>query len=296
MKKYPSDIHPQSLFADMAKDYGFRGLFYADLYPATESFLFLLDPALAMQIQDSPHFKRHTYVEGYLRGIVGTKSLFAVHGAEWKRQRSWFSPAFSLAHLMTLIPGIVQETLVFREKLTAHAISGETLITNDATMQLTIDVIARSVGNIRLKSQTEHSDIYHHFTKAVYWTAANTAPLWHKILSSTMMDFHTRKLDKLLGDVIKEKFKNVAEDGVSKSILDLAMKGYSKDHVKIGNGKTISADLDPEFMKMALDKYEICARNFVKYTDIITSAKLFMVGGHDTTASLITVSAHGVLK
>ena len=254
MKNYPSDFHPQALFADMAKEYGFRGLFYLDLYPATESFIFILDPALAMQVQDSPQFKRHTYVEGYLRGIVGTKSLFSIHGAEWKRQRSWFAPAFSMAHLITLVPGIVEETMVFREKLTKHAISGKVLITNDATTRLTIDVIARSVGDIRLKSQTEHSDIFHHFTKAVNWTAGNTAPLWQKLMSPFMMDYYTRKLDKSLGDVIKEKFKNTAEDGVSKSILDLAMKGYSKDNGKIGDGKATRADLDPEFMKVALDK------------------------------------------
>ena len=256
MKKYPSDFHPQPLFADMAKKYGFRGLFYVDLYPATESFLFILDAALALQVQDSPHFKRHRFVEGYLRGIVGTKSLFAIHGAEWKRQRSWFSPAFSMAHLLTLIPGIVEDTLVFKEKLTKHAVSGEILNTNDAAMRLTIDVIARSVGDIRLKSQTEHSDVYYHFTKAVDWTAGHTAPLWHKLVSSTMMDFHTKKLDKILGDIIREKFQKATEDGVSKSILDLALKGYSKDNGKIGDRKASKADLDPEFMKVALDKYE----------------------------------------
>ena len=254
MKRYPLDIHPQALFADLVKEYGFHGLFYVDLYPASESFLFILDPALAMQVQDSPQFKRHTYVEGYLRGIVGTKSLFSVHGAEWKRQRSWFSPAFSMAHLVTIVPGIVEETLVFREKLTKHAMSGEILVTNDATMRLTIDVIARSVGNIRLKSQTANSDIYHHFTKAVNWSAGNLAPLWHRLLSSTMMDFHTRKLDRLLGEMIKEKFRNTTEDGVSKSILDLALKGYSKDNGKVGDKKTTKGGLDPEFMKVALDK------------------------------------------
>jgi hypothetical protein len=125
---------------------------------------------------------------------------------------------------------------------------------NDAAIRLTIDVIARSVGDIRLKSQTEYSAIQDHFAGAVEWSAGHTDPMWKKILSPYMMNRHTKKLDALLGEVIKEKYNRTSEDGVDKSILDLALKGYLKDNGRLDDLKTGRADLNEDFMKIALDK------------------------------------------
>ena len=255
IKNYPSDFHPQPLFTDIANKYGLRGLYYMDLYPFSDSFLFITDPALALQVQDSPEFDRHAFVNKFLGGIVGTESLFTKRGAEWKRQRSWFAPAFSMAHLLTMVPSIVEETMIFREKLTQHSISGDIFPMTEATVRLTIDVICRSVGNIHLKSQTEYSAIQYHFGAAISWTAGHTAPMWHKLASSTMMNYHTKKVDKLLEEVIKAKYKGGNEDGVSKTILDLAYKGYTKDNGKLGEGKKMAVEMDPVFMKIAIDKY-----------------------------------------
>jgi len=172
MKNYPAGFHPQPLFTNLAIEHNFRGLYYMDLFPFSESFVFITDPALAAQVQTS-RFGRHELARRFLRGLVGTKSIFSTSGAEWQRQREWFSPAFSMSHLLTLVPGIIQETLVFKEKMTKFAVSGEVFIMNDEATKLTIDVIARSVGDIKLKSQTEHSQIYFHFTKGLDWSRQN---------------------------------------------------------------------------------------------------------------------------
>jgi cytochrome P450 len=253
MKKYPPGIHPQPLFTDLANEHNFKGLYYLDLYPFSDSFVFITDPALAAQVQTS-QFIRHPFTVGYLGGLVGTKSIFSTAGMEWQRQRSWFSPAFSMSHLLTLVPGMIEETLAFKEKMTKYAVSGEVFPMMDATIKLTIDVIARSVGDIKLKSQTEHSEIQEQFTKALDWTAGQTEPIWKRILSPFKMRYHTNKLDSLLGKVIKEKYNRTSEDGVDKSILDLALKGYMKDNGRLNDLKNGRADLDKDFMKVALDK------------------------------------------
>jgi cytochrome P450 len=143
IKKYPADLHPQSLFTDLANERNYRGIFYMDMYPFTDSLVFITDPALALQVQTSPDFHRHPFVEGFLGGLVGTKSIFATAGHEWQRQRSWFAAAFSMTHLLTLVPGMIEESIVFKEKLTKFAVSGEVFSMNDAAIRLTIDVIAR---------------------------------------------------------------------------------------------------------------------------------------------------------
>jgi cytochrome P450 len=249
MEKYPADFHPQPLFSDIANEYNFRGLYYLDIYPFGEPMVFILDPSLVSQITS---FSRHPFANTFLRGLVGTKSIFSTQGSEWSAQRSWFSPAFSASHILTLVPGMIEETLVFREKLTALAIQGKRFSMNDLCLRLAIDVIARSGFDIRLKSQSHESELYDAFQGAIEWTAGSTAGWLTKILSPVMMDWYTRKLDRHLGRVIRDKYAGKAEDGASKSILDLALKGYQKENGKLENGG--NPNDDEEFMRIALDK------------------------------------------
>lgn len=247
-KKFPSDCHPQSLFTVMAKDYGLRGIYYLDLYPFAEPMVFLLDPAVSAQVDRLP---RHNIALKLLRGLTGTKGIFSTTGTEWLAQHRWFMPAFSATHIMTLVPGIVEETLVFREKLTRYAVSGETFSMNEDVMRLTIDIIARSSFNLRLESQTKESLIFKHFQGAIGWAAGLTDTTFKKILSPYIMDYHTNKLDKLLTAYIKNRTTSKTEDNETKTILDLALKGYQKERGKLG---TSASMMDPEFMKIAVDK------------------------------------------
>lgn len=69
-----------------------------------------------------------------------------------------------------------------------------------------------------------------------------------------MMNWHTSRLDQLLGKAIREKYRNKTEDGLNKSILDLALRGYWKDRGKTNAENMMRADLDEDCMKIALDK------------------------------------------
>jgi cytochrome P450 len=249
LKEYPADFHPQPMFTDIVKKYGFRGLYYMDIYPFAEPMVFIIDPGVAAQVEKIP---RHPFASQFLRGLVGTKSIFSTSGAEWHAQRSWFSPAFSLTNITSLVPGMVEEALIFREILTQRAVSRETFPMNEAVIRLTIDVIARTGFDIRLGSQMQDNEIYKSFQGATKWTAGQTEPLLKKLLSPYMMDWHTRKLDKLLGAVIRERYAIKTEGKASKSILDFSLKGYSKENGKPGKGGEV--DLNEDFMKVALDK------------------------------------------
>lgn len=199
-----------------------------DLYPFSDSFVFITDPALAAQVQTSM-FARHPFSVGYLGGLVGTKSIFSTVGEEWQRQRSWFSPAFSVSHLLTMVPGMIEETIAFKEKMTKYAASGEVFSMLDMMIELTIDIIARSVVDIKLKSQTEHSPIQEQFTNALSSVAGQTDPILKRVLGPFVMRYHVDKLDRLLTKVIKGKYNRTSEDGLSNTILDLALKGYMRD-------------------------------------------------------------------
>lgn len=255
IKRYPKDFHPQPLFTDIARDHNLRGLYYMDLYPFNASFVFLLDPEAAIQVQSNvTQFPRHSWALKFLGGIPGSKSLFSTFGLEWQHQRSWFAPAFSMQNLLAMVPGMVEETLVFKEKLTQCAVSGEVFNMNDLAMRLAIDFIARTMGDIRLKSQTEDNAIYDAFQHAIGWTAGHTDPWWKHLLSPFMMWWHVGTLNRILSKVIRDKMRDRKPDGVDKSILDRAWRGYLKETGKLAEGKNLRPDLDAEFMQIALDK------------------------------------------
>lgn len=121
-----------------------------------------------------------------LGGLTGTESIFSLHGKEWQQQRAWFAPAFSLSHLLALVPGMVEEVLIFKESLTKFAVSNETFSMADELVKLTMDVIGRSVGDIRLNSQTGYSGIRAWFQKTTEWTKGYGEPFWVPILRPLM--------------------------------------------------------------------------------------------------------------
>lgn len=252
VKKYPADAHPQVIFTNLGLEQNLEGIYYMDLSPFSPSLILISDPVLGLQIQTSPLYHRHPFAVAFLGGIVGSKSLFSTLGAEWSKQRSWFAPAFSLQHILTLVPGMVEEILVFRKHLERLAESGDIFSMNEYAMRLTIDVIGRSVGDIKLNSQSGQSVVMDAFSSAVGWTAGITDSFAKQILSPGMMWWYIRKLDKSLGGMIVDKFKEAKVGWGGKTILDLAWKGYYKETGI--DGKVARAENDRNFMKITLDK------------------------------------------
>jgi cytochrome P450 len=56
-----------------------------------------------------------------LKPVIGTDSMITLEGEHWQKLRKMFNPAFSQGHLEKLVPGIVDETLIFVDILTEAA-------------------------------------------------------------------------------------------------------------------------------------------------------------------------------
>ena len=269
MKKFPPNAYPHALMAEIMKDYDFRGLFYLDTYPFTEPMVFIIDPSVEIQTQ---RFPRHPVAKRYLRGLAGTKGLFSTEGVQWQAQRSWFSPAFSLSNITTLVAGMAEETLVFKEKLTELAMSGKTFSLLEVVTPLTVDIIVRSVCDKRLQSQTQRNAIAQGFHSVINWIAGEYDGILRQWIGPLMMDWHMLKLNKLLKRVIKERYASRSDDKPKKIILDLALQGYQKEHGKQANASQITSD--DEFMQIALDKY-VSSTPFEPTTDTLEKHKEF---------------------
>jgi len=68
-----------------------------------------------------------------LRHIVGKTSLVAIEGDRWKKLRKMFNPAFAPSHIETFIPIIVDESLIFIDKLNHVADTGDVVQMNMMT-------------------------------------------------------------------------------------------------------------------------------------------------------------------
>lgn len=127
-------------------------------------------PRLCRSLADvnpQSQFFRYPFANEILQAIAETRGILVIDGKGFQKQGSWSQPAFSLQNFLALVPGMVEETLVFKENTTKHALAGDIVSMSEYPIELTIDVISRSVGDIRLHSQTRFCPIQDSFMKAV---------------------------------------------------------------------------------------------------------------------------------
>jgi cytochrome P450 len=94
--------------------------------------LLIIDEGIANKVQAIDNLPKAQEAYGKLKPVLGQNSMITLEGEHWHRLRKMFNPAFSQGHLETLVPGIVEETLVFVDILNNAAKSGETLLMLDA--------------------------------------------------------------------------------------------------------------------------------------------------------------------
>lgn len=104
-----------------------------------------LVPEMALQFTVSNNPKKSPREADFLVPLAGELNMVSTNGEVWKKWRSTMNPGFQAAHLMTLVPGIVDDALVFCEILEEHARKGDVFRMEDATTRLTVDIIGKVV-------------------------------------------------------------------------------------------------------------------------------------------------------
>ena len=73
--------------------------------------------------------------------IAGPGDIVSTSGAHWKKWRSIMNPGFASGHLMTLVPGMVDDGVIFVNKLSEHAAKPEVFRLEEDATRLTIDIV-----------------------------------------------------------------------------------------------------------------------------------------------------------
>jgi len=69
-----------------------------------------------------------------LKTVIGKSSLVAIGGEFWKKLRKVFNPAFAPSHLDSQVPAILEESMIFIDRLKEVAASGKTVPMAQLTM------------------------------------------------------------------------------------------------------------------------------------------------------------------
>jgi len=85
--------------------------------------------------------------------VAGESSLLIEEGEYWRALRKRFNPGFAPAHLMTLLPKILEKTQLFLQRLDQAAANGKVIMMDNVCVDLTFDIIGSVVLDVDMNAQ-----------------------------------------------------------------------------------------------------------------------------------------------
>ncbi|KIW20676.1 hypothetical protein PV08_01253 [Exophiala spinifera] len=286
-KVFPPDTHMQCWANYIRKKFDLGDVFYIDWWPLGPRWLFIADPELASKyVTTGQSLPKSSLTTGYLDRLLGRDNMVGLDGQRWKFLRSIFNPGFSASHLISLVPFIVDSTLIFLDILHEKAKTNEFLSLDALSTSYTIDIIGKIVMETDFRAQLDPEP---HPIVTTFRHQIDLMP----VSSSVSLDglnfvrevkiwLNMRKLDALLGAEIDTRAAArkaaKAADGTTekkgfkerkRSVIELALDAYDNEAAGVGDDKS-SSGLNASFRTLAID-----------------SIKTFIFAGHDTTSSTI---------
>lgn len=116
-----------------------------DTWPFGDPICAIVDPDVAYQVTVQNSLPKHSAINQAIWPLAGTRNLVSMDGLEHKRWRAIFNPGFSNGHLMTLVDGIVDDSLTFMDVLSEHAKKKDVFLLEEVATRVTVDIIGRVV-------------------------------------------------------------------------------------------------------------------------------------------------------
>lgn len=146
MSTLPKDVHGHVLPSMISKEYPDLGpFFYIDTWPFSPPLLAITSADVANQVTVTHSLPKFAMQREYMKPMTGGMDLTTLEGREWKFWRSVFNPGFSIQHLMTMVPQMVEEISVFCELLKDRARTDKLVFLDPLTINLNLDIIGRLV-------------------------------------------------------------------------------------------------------------------------------------------------------
>ncbi|KAL9123054.1 MAG: hypothetical protein Q9187_000381 [Circinaria calcarea] len=282
LKTLPLRTHPQCYARFIQEKYGLGDFFYLDAWPFSYVLLMIVDPDITYQITVKSSLPKHKAVKDFMKLLVDSHvNLVSSDGIEWSTWRRSFNPGFSVSHLMTHIPGIVEDSLVFCDILHEHARKGDVFRLEEAATRLTIDIIARVILDTRLNSQTSDNELANAIQSQVQWIpqGSPSAP-WdaYNPWALVVLWWNTRKMTNYLSKVLDQRDTTGANRSKRKHVIDFVLE-TSLGGKRPNTSTTTAKGIDSTFKK-----------------HVISQVKTLLFAGHDTVSGTICYALHLLSK
>ena len=160
-RSLPTDVHGHVLFEAFRRQNQLPPVFYVDSWPFGYQALVVGSPDAAYQITQEHSLPKFMSLRYFLKPLVGVNNLVSMEGQLWKTWRGIFNPGFSANHLMTLVPGIVENTLIYCDHLCKHAEKGGLFQMEEMTTKLTVDIIGKIILYATARNNTQTRILIH---------------------------------------------------------------------------------------------------------------------------------------
>lgn len=263
------------------------GIIYADLWPLVEPLVYTIDGRYTHQSLAEHNLPKSTHGMNFFGTLTEAKDLNCLDGAQWRLWRALFATGFSQGRILALVPAILEDVCVFRDKLVARAGVGDAwggvFALQDLTRRLAVDVVGRAVLDLPLREQTHGvsalfgalMDQVNH-SILIYNVAA--LPRILSPLRNYKVWRNRRIMRGILVPLIRGKMEKAAAaaaaDGSGeaggKTVLDLAIRGLGEEKL---------SGTEDEIMSF-----------------VVSQLKLFLFGGYDTSSGTICWCLHTLMK
>lgn len=261
------------VFSEMRDTLGNPPLMLVDLRPVTYPMLLISDLEIAEQVSRGtkafPKSIPKSETEKHTAYLLGPTSILTEQGETWSELRKKFNPGFAPAHLMTLLPRIVEKIPKFLGHLDDFAKSGDDFSLAYHISNLMFDIIGNVVMDVNLEAQNEssrQSELIRLYRELLftYINDSMDSPWWLIPRTELKRRRLAKRIDELLRAIIHRKHdarQALTEQGIdagkSRSILSLSLQD--------------STTLTPEVVNEACDQL-----------------KTFLFAGHDTTSIMLS--------
>ena len=258
--------------------------FYLDLWPFGPRMLIAISPELMHQYSQERYLPKHSAVQKFLDPFVGKHNLISTEGSMWKQWRARFNPGFRAVQVMNLIPGIVDEVVVFRDLLRERASKNEMFQLEELGLNLALDIMGRVVMDHEFSCQTGDNAMVTALRRQIKWSTFGIDPNPFEqvnVLRPLVHWYNTRMMNLYLSRQLDTRYSNAHIAAIKgKSIVDLALKSHISKPPS--TGKTSSATsptIDAGFREI-----------------LMSQIKTFLLAGHDTTSSSTVYVYHLLAK
>lgn len=149
MDALPKDAHYQYMFAEIAREhFQSEGMFYIDLWPASGMMIIVSSPLVAAQVAQTNTkicYERAFMLRRFFKPIAGGPNLFDMAEREWRPWRAIFNKGFSTEQVTSLVPHVLRETEIYKQRLRDLARKEEMFYLDLVTLRFTMDVIGQTI-------------------------------------------------------------------------------------------------------------------------------------------------------